>query len=123
MAALDAMHTSLSFGLLLFAGNAASEWEKQRPALDERNRKILEMDPALAKRLASVAAKGGAPALVLSHLIAVAPAAGIAFAKVKAARAATRAAAPEPEITLNDGFFDGPSGEYVDPVDANMAHR
>jgi len=81
MSALSGTHTTLSFLLMLVKPDAAVQWEEARPALDERNRAILAADPALAKRLASMAAKGGAPALVLSHLVAVAPAASLVWAE------------------------------------------
>lgn len=91
MAALASIHTSLEFGMMIVAGDAALAFSAQRDALDLRNRGILEADPKLAKRLATAASKGGGPALVLSHLIAIAPAAGITFSKIKDGRAARRA--------------------------------
>lgn len=105
MAALGSAHSSLSFLLMLMAGDAAVAWEANRPALDERNRGILEADPKLAKRLATAASKGGGPALVLSHLIAVAPAAGIAYGKVRAVR--------QDKAKPTSGDVDPQSGENV----------
>lgn len=103
MAALNASHTSLSFLLMMLAPDAATAWEAGRPSLDDRNRRILEADPALAKRIATAASKGGAGALVISHLIAVAPAAVIAGSKYRTARA-ERVAAAEQEAEQYDTY-------------------
>lgn len=86
MAALDAGHTALSFGLMLMSPTAAQAWETNRPGLNARNEAILTGDPALAKRIASIAAKGGGTALVLNHLIAIVPVLGIVRAEARERR-------------------------------------
>jgi hypothetical protein len=85
MAALSGGHTVVQFALSLASLEAGHVFEMSRSGLDERNRAILESDPALAKRIASMASKGGAGALVVSHLIAVGPAAAIAYRQIRAA--------------------------------------
>lgn len=87
MAALDAAHTALSFSLMLMSPTAAQTWEANRPGLSARNQSILEGDPALAKRIASMAAKGGTTALVLNHLVAIVPVLGIVRAEARQRRA------------------------------------
>lgn len=120
MAALDSTHTTLSFLLMLAAPDAAIKWNGQKDALDDRNRRILEADPALAKRLASVAAKGGAPALVLSHLIAVAPAAGIVYGKYRDNRLEKREEAESYDYGT-DTVFGSNADAGTDP-DAAFRH-
>lgn len=109
MAALNASHTSLSFLLMMVAPDAASAWESGRPSLDDRNRRILEADPALAKRIATAASRGGAGALVISHLIAIAPAAVIAGSKYRTARA-------ERAAMIADEMGDEPAYSAPSPV-------
>lgn len=101
MAALDAAHTSLTFGLMLLSPTAAAEWEQGRPKLNERNQLILESDPALAKRIASMAAKGGSTALILNHLIALVPVLGIARGEMRE-RALVKKAARQGNLTVDD---------------------
>jgi len=105
MAALDAAHTGLTFGLMLVSPTAASMWEEGRPSLNARNQTILEGDPALAKRLANMAAKGGTGALIISHLVAVVPVLGVARQDMRLRRA-ERMAANASEEEYADTSFD-----------------
>lgn len=116
MAALDAAHTSLSFVFMLASPDAASVWEAQRPSLDARNRRILESDPALAKRIATTASKGGMPALVLSHLIAVAPTAAIAYTNIRANAAERRAMREAQQEYIPDDVYSPASPSFIDDV-------
>lgn len=90
MAALSSGHTVVQFAMSLVSLEAGQVFEISRPTLDERNRAILESDPALAKRIAAMASKGGGAALLISHVIAIAPAAAIAGRQMRAS-AVTRA--------------------------------
>lgn len=78
LAALEGFETILQFGLMWASPHAAADFETRRESLTARNQKILEADPALAKRLSSAASKGGGFALVLSYGIAFGPAVLIA---------------------------------------------
>lgn len=117
MAALNASHTSLAFLLMVLAPDAATAWEASIPSLDDRNRRILEADPALAKRIATAASRGGAGALVISHLIAVAPAAVIVGGKVRQGRA-DRRADRENEYYADD---DTPTAPVMSLIDEQLA--
>lgn len=119
MAALNASHTSLSFLLMMLAPDAATAWEAGRDSLDDRNRRILEADPALAKRIATAASRGGAGALVISHLIAIAPAAVIAGSKVKRSRAERIAAS----MVADDQYDDTPTAPVTNLIDEQLARR
>jgi len=106
MAALDAAHTSLSFGLMLMSPSAAVAWEESRTNLNARNQMILESDPALAKRIASMAAKGGGTALILNHLIAIVPVLGIVRGDMRERASVKRAARQEAEAVDMPLDFD-----------------
>lgn len=100
MAALSGGHTVVQFALSLASLEAGHVFEMSRSGLDERNRAILESDPALAKRIASMASKGGAGALVVSHLIAVGPAAAIAYRQIRVAALARHV--PDEHLPFED---------------------
>lgn len=98
MSALSGGHTVVQFALSLMSLEAGQAFELSRASMDERNRAILESDPALAKRIAHAASKGGAGALIVSHLIAIGPAAAIGYRQIRvtaAQRADERQAARE----------------------------
>lgn len=76
-ASLSAGYGALLLPLMMISPNAAAELRDQIPALETRNRLFLEMDPALAKKIAQSAGKTGGLALVLSHAMAFGPVARI----------------------------------------------
>jgi hypothetical protein len=88
MAALDGVHTSLAFALMLLAPNAAQVWSSQIPSLEERNRGILTADRDLAKRISKWASKGSGGMLFLSYGVALAPVGAVAASERSAKRAA-----------------------------------
>ena len=104
MAALSGGHTALQFAMSLVSLQAGQIFEASRAELDARNMAILESDPALAKRIASMASKGGGTALVISHLIAVGPPVAIAYNEMRSAARARQAKREEEQAQLPMDF-------------------
>lgn len=102
-AAMSMLYDMLSTGLLMIgARKSLALFGESREELDEKNRKYLANDPALAARLANMGRTGGRYAFISAQVMTVGPVILLATGELRE-RAAERAARQDSE---NPGIFE-----------------
>lgn len=81
LASLDQLNGILVTGLFLLSPSAAQHFSANGPALEARNKTILEANPDLARKIATATGKTGPLGLIISYGIVLVPAFGIVRAE------------------------------------------
>lgn len=115
-AAMSMMYDILSTALLMIGARKSMRlFAESREELDEKNRKYLANDPALAARLANMGRTGGRYAFISAQVMTVGPVFLLAAGELRE-RSAERAARQDSE---NPGIFESEIPGFVNgiPVD------